>query len=100
MNAEDLVAHQAIGQLAKTNLGSSIEVGTTGKVLGYYPLGTTKDYFYDTYGALSFTYEGRYAKENDYLEGHVRWWEGITQHILREKIRSPLEDPLTRLQLS
>ncbi len=84
MNPADLEAHRKIGALARASLGSEVEVGTTGEVLGYYPEGTTKDYFYDRYQALSFTYEGRYGQENQFFGKHVAWWEAITTHVLGE----------------
>lgn len=79
--APDLEAHLAYGEIAKRHL--NIEVGTTGDILGYYPLGTSRDYYYDRYHALAFTYEGRYGVENTYLKRHVAWWEEMTGLFLQ-----------------
>ncbi|MBI1859372.1 MAG: succinylglutamate desuccinylase/aspartoacylase family protein [Deltaproteobacteria bacterium] len=79
-----LKEHQAMGQLAQSILGKDVEHGTTGQILGYYPMGTTKDYFYDHYKSLSFTYEGRYGQENEYFDKHVQWWQAITEQIMKE----------------
>jgi len=86
--AADLAKHAAIGELANRHLGE-IEVGATGEVLGYFPMGTTKDYYYDRYGALSFTYEGRYAEENKYLDKHLSWWEDMVGLVSSQWV-SPL----------
>jgi hypothetical protein len=80
----DLNNHRALGIMMKKHLGESLEMGTTGEIFGYYPLGTTKDYFYDKYGALAFTFEGRRAKEDRYLNEHLAWWEELTSRVLRE----------------
>jgi len=72
-----LTKHQAIGKMAKDAL--AIESGTTPVILGYKALGTTKDYYYDKYRALGFTYEGIYSKEKNNLPQHVAWWETMIQ---------------------
>jgi hypothetical protein len=82
LSDSDFAKHAAIGDLATKLMG--IEWGTTGDVLGYYPKGTTKDYYYSRYGALSFTYEGRFNEENKYFAKHVEWWEGMVGTLLRE----------------
>lgn len=79
----DTASHQALGDIANKTL--KIDVGTTGDVLGYNPVGTTKDYYYVRYGANAFTYEGRYRKENEYLPQHVAWWEGMVDLVAHER---------------
>lgn len=83
----DLNRHISVGNAADKVL--NIDVGTTPEILGYAPLGTTKDYYYAEYGALAFTYEGRYKKENQYLSSHVAWWQHMSEMIARE-IRRPV----------
>ncbi len=80
IGAEDLAKHQAFGAIADKHL--NIEVGTTGDILGYYPLGTSRDYYYDQYRTVSFTFEGRYKEENALLDKHVSWWEDMVQLYL------------------
>jgi len=80
--ATALQGHLALGDIAKKYL--NVEVGTTPKILGYYPLGTTKDYYYEKYGAFAFTYEGRYKVENANLEKHVGWWEDMVKTLKSE----------------
>lgn len=79
----DKTAHMAISQMADKYL--DIEAGTTGQILGYHALGTTKDYYYDHYKALSFTFEGRYGKENLNFEKHAAWWEDMFRYFTQEK---------------
>lgn len=67
--------HKAIAELANRYL--SLQIGSTGSVLGYSPMGTTKDYFFSRYGATAFTYEGRFKTEAAFLDRHVAWWESI-----------------------
>lgn len=78
--AEALANHKAIGELANRNL--DVEVGTTPGLLGYSAWGTTKDYYYDTYQAAGFTFEGRYAEENQKLSQHIQWWEDILKYVV------------------
>jgi len=80
--ANDMTRHQVVAQKAKEIL--KIEIGTTGDVLGYSPLGTAKDYFYERFGAISLTYEGREKSEKDYLVQHIAWWESMIEYVLRE----------------
>lgn len=82
--AADMTRHQTIAQKAKEIL--KIEIGTTGDVLGYSPLGTAKDYFYERFGAISLTYEGRERTEKDYLLQHIAWWETMIDFVLREQL--------------
>lgn len=81
----DLARHQAIGALANKHL--NIEVGATGEVLGYLGLGTTKDYYFDHYNALAFTFEGRYRQENQNFDKHVAWWEDMISYVLQQEER-------------
>lgn len=73
--AGDQARHHEVSSPAEKLL--NIDVGTTSDVLGYAPLGTTKDYYYITYGARAFTYEGRYGSEKQYLDQHVTWWDQV-----------------------
>lgn len=83
----DAASHLAFAETATKNL--KIDVGTTGEILGYYPLGTTKDYYYMKYGANAFTYEGKYRTEKEYLPQHVAWWEAMLELVTQEA-RRPL----------
>lgn len=89
----DATHHAQIGAIATKNL--QIEVGTTGDILGYNPLGTTKDYYYVKYGAKAFTYEGRYKTESQYFPQHVAWWEGMVDYVSRE-MRKPFLTTMTK----
>lgn len=75
--------HRAVGELVTKYL--KVDYGTTGQILGYSPVGTTKDFYFDRYGAAAFTFEGRYQKEKDYLADHVTWWEKMTALVRGEE---------------
>lgn len=79
MPAVDLAAHRKIGQEAHDLL--NVSFGTTNEILGYYAVGTTKDYYYVTYGTHAFTFEGRFGEENGYLDRHLQWWQTIVQGL-------------------
>ena len=66
---DDKDQFKKIGALANHQL--EVPYGTTPDLLGYSAVGTTKDYYYEKYHSLSFTYEGRYKKENEYFKEHV-----------------------------
>jgi len=74
--------HQAVGELVSQFL--NVDFGTTGDILGYFPVGTTKDYFYETYQAAAFTFEGRFQLENQRLDKHIAWWEQMTALVRGE----------------
>jgi Zinc carboxypeptidase len=79
----DLTHHINLAKAAQKFL--SIDFGTTGDVLGYFPEGTTKDYYYSKYHSLTYTFEGRRNTENKFLEGHIKWWEAMVGDTLKAK---------------
>lgn len=80
--AGDEQAFLAIGTLMKTHFGANYEIGKTPSLLGYDALGSTKDYYYENYKTLSFTFEGVYGGREK-LENHVAFWESIFGGINR-----------------
>jgi len=78
--SQDLVAHQEIAKLMLQYLPGYTH-GITGEVLGYYPKGTSKDFWYQEFNALAFTFEGRRANEYKNLNGHYLWWSDIVQKL-------------------
>lgn len=56
------------------------KVGTPPDLL-YSAQGTTLDYWYAEYGAVTLTYEGNRRIEKDLLQNHVLWWEEILQNL-------------------
>ncbi len=76
----DLDLHKNLAKFAEDQLG--ITSGTTDEILGYKPIGTTKDYYYSTYGAAAFTYEGDYGVENKNLSKHLTWWREMVSHYV------------------
>ncbi len=85
MPESDLVRHVKIGELMKEFINPRYRHGITGEVLGYYPLGTSKDYYYERYRALAFTFEGAYRKENKNFDKHTEWWSNIFKFLLKRK---------------
>ena len=83
----ELARHHALAQLASNLL--NVEIGTTGQLLGYSPLGTAKDCYYEHFGATSFTFEGRERVEKNYLSQHLAWWETLVDAVMKEK-KEPL----------
>jgi hypothetical protein len=77
MPSQDLAAHQLIARKMVATLGNNYEYGTTGEILGYRPLGTSKDYYYFEYGTVSFTFEGQYRTEAENFPQHVKWWDQV-----------------------
>lgn len=80
--AQDEQAFLAIGTLMKTYFGQNYQIGKTPSMLGYDALGSTKDYYYENYKTLSFTFEGVYGGREK-LENHVAFWESIFGGINR-----------------
>ncbi len=74
---QDLNAHQRVGAMMETYF-PGYAYGITGEILGYYPLGTTKDYWYLTYNALAFTFEGAWRKEKNKFSNHLNWWKELS----------------------
>lgn len=85
---DDLEKHKALGKMADSHL--QIEYGTTGQILGYHATGTTKDYYYESHGALSFTYEGRYGKEDKLFDQHLEWWRDMIDFVSQEDLLKKL----------
>ncbi|RYZ86932.1 MAG: hypothetical protein EOP04_12835 [Proteobacteria bacterium] len=59
-----------VGTIFKSSFGKSYRFGTTPEVLGYDSLGTSKDYFTETFGALGFTFEGKKIIEKNQFDEH------------------------------
>jgi predicted deacylase len=78
---EDMEQFKKLGEIANKQL--NVPFGTTPDLLGYSAVGTTKDYYYEKYHSLSFTYEGRYKKESELLAEHVSWWEEMIRYVVK-----------------
>jgi hypothetical protein len=84
----DLELHVAIGRVALRAFGKTFRVGTTPVLLGYDAIGTSKDFYYERYGALGFTYEGVRTRERTLFPSHTGMWK----EILKAFLRSPERD--------
>jgi hypothetical protein len=79
--------HLKIGEIMQKSLGSNIPVGTTPILLGYNAKGTSKDFYYEQFGAKGFTYEGRYKEEDKYFDEHTQMWEQIIEQLLTDQTK-------------
>jgi hypothetical protein len=77
---QDLSEHIVIGELMKKYFKDYIH-GITGEILGYYPRGTSKDFWYQRFKAKAFTFEGQRYEEKNNLSKHINWWGDILEHI-------------------
>lgn len=66
-----------LGKIIKSFFGANFQVGTTPNILGYSAVGTSKDYYFETYGSYSFTFEGLYGQENKRFDQHVLMWKAL-----------------------
>ena len=81
LNSTDKKDHLSVGAIMKETISSSLRVGTTPELLGYSATGTSKDFYFEHFGALGFTYEGRRKIEKDYFQEHTMMWEGIIKGL-------------------
>lgn len=77
-----LAGHDEIARLMQEDIDPSYRVGSTGQVLGYNPRGTSKDFYFAKYGALAFTFEGSYGKEDENFPKHTIWWDHIFSTLI------------------
>ena len=80
--AADKVRHETIAHIMQRHLGTGVRYGTTPVILGYSAKGTSKDFYYERFGAAGFTYEGRRGQENRYLNEHTLMWNAIVEKML------------------
>ncbi|MAF90347.1 MAG: DUF2817 domain-containing protein [Bdellovibrionota bacterium] len=76
----DLDRHVFVAELMQNWFKGYVH-GITGEVLGYFPRGTTKDFWYLEYGALAYTFEGKYRVEKNNLVKHLNWWEQVFAYL-------------------
>jgi succinylglutamate desuccinylase len=75
-----LALYKAYGKIIQNNFGADFRVGKTPDVLGYSAIGTSKDYYYENYGSMSFTFEGEYGIEKNKFAQHVQMWKNLIQY--------------------
>ncbi len=81
LEPEDLMRHNQLGELMKDEIDNRYVYGSTGEILWYTAAGTSKDYYYDRYKALSVTFEGEFKKEHLKYEKHQKWWLRILKNL-------------------
>lgn len=77
MKPRDFYRHSEIGRIMQANLGPEVQYGTTPVILGYSAKGTSKDFYFEEFGALGFTFEGRRNMEDKFFEDHTKMWSQI-----------------------
>ncbi len=77
----DAQRHLDIVQVMLLHLGNQLRHGTTPTILGYSAKGTSKDFYFESFGARAFTFEGRRGKENQYFDAHALMWADILATI-------------------
>lgn len=82
LSAADKQKHLLVASIMQSSIGPGVRAGTTPVILGYSAKGTSKDFYFEHFGALGFTYEGRRNKEHKFFEEHTSMWEGILKNLL------------------
>lgn len=59
-------------------------LGTSPNIAGYAAVGTTMDYYYETYKAAAITYEGKYGGESNRFDSHRLAWTAILAEVARD----------------
>lgn len=57
------------------------QYGRTPDILGYESVGTSKDYYYEAYRALAFTFEGKRSVENKNFSAHTQMWTDLVGYV-------------------
>jgi hypothetical protein len=81
----DVDRHLKVAEAMKSSMGPEIKYGQTPVILGYSARGTSKDFYYERFGATGFTFEGRRNREDKYFEEHTQMWTKIIAGLLPEK---------------
>lgn len=79
--AADEARMKAAGSVIQSVFGAKFPVGRTPDVLGYNALGTSKDFYYESFGAISFTYEGAYEVEARKFDQHTQMWKMLIRAL-------------------
>jgi hypothetical protein len=81
MNASDLARFKAISNVMRPAFENKYPADTTINILGYTAEGTSKDFYFATTGALSFTFEGAWGTENKNFSKHLTMWNLVFGHL-------------------
>ena len=79
---KDLNKFRQVGQQVESLFGYSH--GTAMEVVNYTALGASDDFFYETFGGLSFTFEGSYGQESKNLPKHLTMWDQFFLSLLKD----------------
>lgn len=73
----DLGEHKALAQKMAGYLGTNYRSGQVPDLVGYLASGSSSDYYYETFGARAFTFEGAEGTEVRNFAKHTTMWEGL-----------------------
>ena len=79
----DMVKFDTVGRILREVFGKNYKYGTTPAILKYEAVGTSKDFYYETYGAIALTFEGKYKKEHQRFKEHTEMWQKMISAILK-----------------
>lgn len=82
MDADQLQRHQPVAAMVKELFGYN--AGTVREIVGYDAVGGSDDYYLETYGKRSFSFEGSEGSEHQNLAKHVDLWNRIMEIALNE----------------
>lgn len=81
LSQSDKDRHAVVGQIMQSALGQEVKYGQTPVILGYSAKGTSKDFYFEEFGARGFTYEGRRGVEDRYFNEHTIMWTEIVKLV-------------------
>ncbi len=74
----------AVGDIVKSLF--NYKYGVTPNLLGYSAIGTSKDYYYENFGAVGLTFEGKEKVEDQKFDKHTAMWELLFDEIMKGNI--------------
>lgn len=75
----DLSEHKALAQKMAADLGPSYRTGQVPDIVGYLASGSSSDYYYETFGARAFTFEGVEGSEDRNFAKHTSMWDSLLE---------------------
>ena len=70
------------GRIMHQSVNPKYKVGRTPDVLGYEAIGASKDYYFEHFGAVSYTFEGVRRLEQGNFEKHTRMWSRFFEELV------------------
>jgi carboxypeptidase T len=77
----DWPRYEEVIALARSHIDWFLRAGTARQINGYYAEGSSKDYYYWRFGAVSFTFESVMFFEEWRAPNHIDWWTDLLRSI-------------------